>query len=820
MSCTDWPENPEIGRTETRGDITYQYMGNGIWEGMETSWTYTREVMWSNVPKEDDPGNPTTHPANWSFVGGSLSNWRAEREFKNGQWGVWTVVLTGGSNGVSSFQSMVFVRATEQPAAPTGGSFDDPVPDGWSDGVPAGEHILWMTTRVFSQDGNPPQTATWTTPRQMTDTATLDIEWSSVEVSPGNPTDNPENWHNDATPDEWWKAERVKVNGIFGAWQVVKVRGEDGEAGSNGDSSFQSMVFLRATEQPATPVGGSYADPVPDGWYDGVPAGEYILWMATRVFSKDGSPPQTAAWTTPRQMTDTATLDIEWSSVEGAPGNPTDNPGNWHNDATPYEWWKAERVKVNGVFGEWQIVKVRGEDGTDGADGNKPYMSFAFLRADASPPRPPNTEGSWANPTPAGWFDGIPVGTKSVFITQRMFTSDGLAPQDAEWSVPTLLTSTAGLLIRYSAIPVNPGNPTDNPPNWHEIATPSDIWMATQVIQDGIPQAWQVAKIKGEDGSGTQRGFNFFTVPTADGLWVDATASAAVPGGVPVTNDVVTIYKVTDTSINTTKFWNGGAWEAPAEGGLFFGSIIVDGSVIARHIAASISMTTPRMNGGVLNGGTVQLIGSNYMLVQSHTPFGPDNLLEWRGPVMVTGTGDDMNPDFANMTKLNALSWFDTNGDQYYGGQISAGILRTSTKNPTKTPYVENEVAVSIGPFSSNGGSKNVVVSWGLNGSEAVGGGSCPASPVTATMSYRLERKVGTGAWVVVDTGTFTGGNFCEDGEGTAYFNEYASGSATFTDTTAVVDDFTYQVVVTNYARFLVTANIQSQALSLISTED
>jgi hypothetical protein len=691
MSCVDWPETPQIGDEETRGDVTYRYMGNGVWEGMETSWTYTREVMWSNVPKEDDPGTPATHPTNWSFVGGSLSNWRAEREFKNGQWGVWTVVLTGGSNGVSSFQSMVFVRATEQPAAPTGGSFDDPVPDGWSDGVPAGEHILWMTTRVLSQDGNPPQTAAWTTPRQMTDTATLDIEWSSIEVAPGNPTDNPANWHNDATPDEWWKAERVKVNGVFGAWQIVKVRGEDG---------------------------------------------------------------------------------------------------------------------------------TNGDPGTNGQDSNKPYMSFAFLRADAAPPRPPSTEGSWANPTPAGWFDGIPVGTKSVFITQRMFTSDGLAPQDAEWSVPTLLTSTAGLLIRYSAIPVNPGNPTDNPTNWHEVATPSDIWMATQVIQDGIPQAWQVAKIKGEDGSGTQRGFNFFTVPTSDGLWVDATASAAVPGGVPVTNDVVTIYKVTDTSINTTKFWNGGAWEAPAEGGLFFGSIIVDGSVIARHIAASISMTTPRMNGGVLNGGTVQLIGSNYMLVQSHTPFGPDDLLEWRGPVMVTGTGDDTNPDFANMTKLNALSWFDTNGDQYYGGQISAGILRTSTKNTTKTPYAENEVAVSIGPFSSNGGSKNVVVSWGLNGSYAQGGGSCPTSPVTPALSYRLERKVGTGAWVVVDTGTFTGGNFCEDGEGTAYFNEYASGSATFTDTTAVVSDFTYQVVVTNYDRFLATANIQSQSLSLISTED
>ncbi len=142
---------------------------------------------------------------------------------------------------------------------------------------------------------------------------------------------------------------------------------------AKGSNSFKSTVFIRTNATPATPVGGSYASPLPTtaGWSDGIPSGEAILWASTRIFSSDGNEPQQAAWTSPRQMTDTADFDVEFSSV-ASPSVPNGHPNTnaqWSDAQSTDTVWMATSTKRNGVWSEWSVSKIKGEEGKPGRDG-------------------------------------------------------------------------------------------------------------------------------------------------------------------------------------------------------------------------------------------------------------------------------------------------------------------------------------------------------------------------------------------------------------------------------------------------------------------
>lgn len=162
-------------------------------------------------------------------------------------------------------------------------------------------------------------------------------------------------------------------------WQIL-AEGQKGDKGDKGDdgadgidglspnTAYKSTVFKRSNTAPTAPTGGSYANPVPTGWSDGVPSGEEKLWASTRIFSSDGLDPQQASWTTPRQMTDTADFDVEFSSVDN-PSAPSGHPNTnsqWTNTASKATIWMATAVKNNGVWGAWQISRIKGEKGEDG----------------------------------------------------------------------------------------------------------------------------------------------------------------------------------------------------------------------------------------------------------------------------------------------------------------------------------------------------------------------------------------------------------------------------------------------------------------------
>lgn len=143
------------------------------------------------------------------------------------------------------------------------------------------------------------------------------------------------------------------------------VKGEDG---ISPNTAYKSTVFKRSNTKPDTPSGGTYANPVPNGWSDGIPAGEEILWASTRILSSDGKSPQQNAWSDPKQMTDTADFDVEYSSLE-SPNDPTGHPNTnkqWSNTADTNTIWMATSTMKNGVWNKWEKSKIKGEKGEDG----------------------------------------------------------------------------------------------------------------------------------------------------------------------------------------------------------------------------------------------------------------------------------------------------------------------------------------------------------------------------------------------------------------------------------------------------------------------
>ena len=128
--------------------------------------------------------------------------------------------------GPGVFKSIVFKRFSSEPSTPTGGSYLSPVPSGWSDGIPSGTEQIWISTRVFTSDGESPQTSEWTTPQMASDIPDIDFEYSWIVTNPGNPTDNPDNWSNTATENSIWMAVRKKSIGTWNSWEINKIKGE------------------------------------------------------------------------------------------------------------------------------------------------------------------------------------------------------------------------------------------------------------------------------------------------------------------------------------------------------------------------------------------------------------------------------------------------------------------------------------------------------------------------------------------------------------------------------------------------------------------
>lgn len=272
--------------------------------------------------------------------------------------------------------------------------------------------------------------------------------------------------------------------------------------------------------------------------------------------------------------------------------------------------------------------------------------------------------------------------------------------------------------------------------------------------------------------------------------------------------------------------WNAGGSESSAKWGF---ALDVDGNVSGMEMEATgakselkilskilrlISPGTP--DGMEIQDGYLRVWRGNVQRIIGNG-FGPDGLIDYFGP----------NVGAAGATKRNATVWMDVYGGAYWGGAIAAGIRRNAMQSTTTQTI---GVSIVVGPFSTSGRNKNVVVSYQrtvtrthrtMNSSGFVAGGGRNACAVN------VYRKLGNNAeqfWTSFEAsgGVMILNEF--DGPDTA--TSRWSGSVTLNDSEGT-QDRTYRAEIVGFSEQEVrhesgsfTGQDISASLSLVSIEE
>lgn len=350
-------------------------------------------------------------------------------------------VRLGGEEGTSVFKSTVFIRVNDEPSTPEGGSYASPVPTttGWSDGIPEGEQILWASTRVFTHNGKKPQEDVWSTPRQMTDTADFDVEFSSVEnpePPQGHPNTNVQ-WSNESGTDTIWMATSQKKNGVWGEWKVSKIKGEKGDMGvsitTHGQWKSGKVVPVMGI---VTMAGNSYIAKIetsnpplwcytdPNGNYYLTPEGGYYLTGEANTAEydilvqsgKDGADGKDYEWI--YQVKATEDIPSKPASVQQddyVPSGWNDNPTGV-SETLPYEF-ASFRTKKDGVWSEFSTPAIWAKFGKDGQ--NAVYADISNEMDNVALSSDGKTTKAWElTTTVAVWNGQTKVPLKSISISQ------------------------------------------------------------------------------------------------------------------------------------------------------------------------------------------------------------------------------------------------------------------------------------------------------------------------------------------------------------------------------------------------------------------
>ncbi|WP_239510783.1 host specificity factor TipJ family phage tail protein [Stenotrophomonas maltophilia] len=249
--------------------------------------------------------------------------------------------------------------------------------------------------------------------------------------------------------------------------------------------------------------------------------------------------------------------------------------------------------------------------------------------------------------------------------------------------------------------------------------------------------------------------------------------------------------------------------------GRVIGMTSVNNGLVGRvdFVADVFSITDPNNTGSTTfeQGRWITRSGP-YMMVHGK-PFGVSNDL-----MMWFGVGS--NP--ANASKANALFWIDNQGSGYFGGSLSAGVL----KNAVQTTSTNGNAEIINGPFSTLGRAKNVVVSYDMTKTDTANTGRWTgvSGPVNATIA--IYRRVGNGAEQFITNFNVTGNyEVLNEQGGPSQLTSRMAGSHTFTDNTPGTEQFTYRAIITTRNVATGTASggtvgvVINQTLGIISVE-
>lgn len=353
---------------------------------------------------------------------------------------------------------------------PTGGSYDNPHPveEEWSAEPTSANGILWYSERLFTEDGRN-QDAEWSMPAQLTYTLYTEFYTSNVEKEPGTPDTHPQNWVKGYQEGYIWLATQEVYNGSKQGWVVNLIRGtkiESVEATVDAKVGTPAVVVLNK----GTDLNPKFVFQFTNTKGEHGDRGNY-----TFIFNGEINP---------AENNQTSSIVIPAGITLAVGDNVIDNNGNVYTigniDSTVFT------VIQNAV------QNIRGADIKRGV---------VYMRSNNDSSVKTPTGGSYNNPVPteSAWSTEIPDGAAKLWVSTRMFTSNG-KNQEEVWSTPKNLTYVQYTETWYSTIENNPGNPDDNPDNWSKTGT-DFIWIAVRTIYNGSKQEWNIAKVVGKTGA-------------------------------------------------------------------------------------------------------------------------------------------------------------------------------------------------------------------------------------------------------------------------------------------------------------------------------
>ena len=384
-------------------------------------------------------------------------------------------------------------------ARPTGGSYDNPHPveEEWTAEPTSANGILWYSERLFTEDGRN-QDAEWSMPAQLTYTLYTEFYTSNVEKEPGTPDTHPQNWVKGYQEGYIWLATQEVYNGSKRGWVVNLIRGtkiESVEATVDAEVGTPAVVVInKGTElNPKfvfqfTNMKGEHGD-----------RGNY-----TFIFNGEINPTgnnQTSSVVTPTGIT-LAVGD-----------NVIDNNGD---------------VYTVRVIGPTTFAVI--QDAVQTIRGIDTKRGVVYMRSNNDSSVKTPTGGSYDNPVPteSAWSTEIPDGSAKLWVSTRMFTSNGKNQEEA-WSTPKNLTYVQYTETWYSTVENNPGNPDNNPDNWSKTGT-NFIWIAVRTIYNGSKQEWNIAKVVGKTGDKGNTGSIKSVTATVDANVGTPTVTASITG--------------------------------------------------------------------------------------------------------------------------------------------------------------------------------------------------------------------------------------------------------------------------------------------------
>lgn len=261
------------------------------------------------------------------------------------------------------------------------------------------------------------------------------------------------------------------------------------------------MVFKQSEEQPDTPEGGSWSESgfiYPYGWSPeqksrrSVDSGK--TWMSFAVVTKEDN---NAKWSTPIQISGKSSI-INTTKIDNV------------------SYWTINGELLYDEFGN----KIKAE-ALDGINANSAFTSYVFTRSSEFPDPPQG--GDHDNPYPEDnmWFNYIPEGEGTAYMSSRVFSSDGKHPQQSSWTDPSPITDTQDLDFAFSSNiarpdpPVEHGDHSDDA-NWNNHSDENTVWMAMSKNKNGQWGSWEISKIKGPQGEPGIKGDSKLIYPAGE----------------------------------------------------------------------------------------------------------------------------------------------------------------------------------------------------------------------------------------------------------------------------------------------------------------